>query len=61
MLSKSNRLSRQGASALDERLVAALAAVLLGVFLLGGVGFANSAAIHNAAHDTRHAFTFPCD
>ena len=38
---------------------------LAGVFLLGtimlfGAGFANSAAVHNAAHDTRHSQGFPC-
>ena len=33
---------------------------LLGVFLVFGVGFAEPQAIHNAAHDARHAFSFPC-
>ena len=40
--------------------VAALVAALLGLFMLYGVGFANPATLHNAAHDTRHAFAFPC-
>jgi cobalt transporter subunit CbtB len=41
--------------------VAAGAIVLLfGSFLLFGVGFAQPETIHNAAHDTRHSFTFPC-
>jgi cobalt transporter subunit CbtB len=40
--------------------LAALVAVLLGGFILFGVGFANPATIHNAAHDARHAFAFPC-
>jgi cobalt transporter subunit CbtB len=40
--------------------VAALVAAFLGVFILYGVGFANPATLHNAAHDTRHAFAFPC-
>ena len=35
-------------------------AILLGVFLILGTGFAHPDIIHNAAHDTRHAFTFPC-
>ena len=39
---------------------AALAAMLLGSFLLFGVGFANSNALHEATHDARHAFGFPC-
>jgi cobalt transporter subunit CbtB len=40
--------------------LAALVAVLLGGLILFGVGFANPATIHNAAHDARHAFAFPC-
>jgi cobalt transporter subunit CbtB len=39
---------------------AAAIAALLGLFLLYGVGFANPTTLHNAAHDTRHAFAFPC-
>lgn len=38
----------------------ALLALLLGAFLVLGTGFAHSDAIHNAAHDARHAFAFPC-
>ncbi len=38
----------------------AVLAMLLGAFILYGVGFAGPAALHNAAHDVRHAFTFPC-
>jgi cobalt transporter subunit CbtB len=40
--------------------LAALAAILLGAFLVFGAGFAGSAALHEAAHDGRHAFAFPC-
>lgn len=39
---------------------AALAALLFGVILLFGAGFAQSEALHNAAHDGRHSFAFPC-
>lgn len=39
---------------------AAFAAILLGVVLIAGVGFASPSTIHNAAHDSRHAFAFPC-
>jgi cobalt transporter subunit CbtB len=42
------------------RALPALLAILLGAFLVWGVGFAAPAAIHDAAHDARHAFTFPC-
>ncbi|MDP6353015.1 MAG: CbtB domain-containing protein [Alphaproteobacteria bacterium] len=38
----------------------ALIAALLGIFFLFGVGFASPMVIHNAAHDARHAFSFPC-
>jgi cobalt transporter subunit CbtB len=38
----------------------AVFAILLGAVLIYGVGFASPMAIHNAAHDARHAFAFPC-
>lgn len=44
----------------QERLAAGAVALLLGTFMLIGVGFANAEVLHNAAHDTRHALTFPC-
>ena len=44
----------------SRALAPAALATLLGVFLLFGVGFAHPQAIHNAAHDSRHAFAFPC-
>ncbi len=40
-------------------LTAALAAVL-GLFILYGAGIAQPEIIHDAAHDSRHAFAFPC-
>ena len=33
---------------------------LIGVGLIFVAGFANSATIHDAAHDQRHAIGFPC-
>lgn len=41
-------------------LAPAVLALLLGAFLVLGTGFAHSDTIHNAAHDTRHSFAFPC-
>jgi len=41
-------------------LAAPLAALLLGTFLLLGTGFAPIPVAHNAAHDARHSFAFPC-
>jgi cobalt transporter subunit CbtB len=35
-------------------------AMLLGVFIVYGAGFASPASLHNAAHDSRHSFAFPC-
>ncbi len=47
-------------SAAPAVVVPAVLAILLGVFLVYGVGFASPMAVHNAAHDARHSFTFPC-
>ena len=44
----------------EKAFIPAVAAILLGVFLLYGTGFAGSQTIHSAAHDARHAFAFPC-
>jgi cobalt transporter subunit CbtB len=35
-------------------------AVLLGSFLIFGTGLSAIAAVHNATHDARHSFAFPC-
>ena len=45
---------------LSQRLVAGMLALLIGFVLVGGVGFASDMAVHNGAHDTRHALGFPC-
>lgn len=38
----------------------AVLAILLGAFILYGVGFAQPQLLHDAAHDVRHAFALPC-
>lgn len=43
-----------------DALKGALMAAVLGVVLVWGVGFSHAEAVHNAAHDTRHANAFPC-
>lgn len=48
------------ASSRSAVVLSAALSLMLGVFLLFGVGFAQPELLHNAAHDTRHAFTFPC-
>ncbi len=43
-----------------EAFKAAFAALFLGVGLVWLAGFAYPASVHDAAHDTRHALSFPC-
>lgn len=38
----------------------AVLAVVFGLFLVWGAGFASPEVLHNAAHDVRHATGFPC-
>ena len=33
---------------------------ILGLFIVGFVGFSHLDVVHNAAHDTRHSLAFPC-
>lgn len=47
-------------TSLASRAVQITFAALLGVFVLGGVGFSHISAVHNATHDVRHANAFPC-
>jgi cobalt transporter subunit CbtB len=48
------------AHARARAVTAALVAMALGAFVVAGVGFAGAMEIHNAAHDSRHSFAFPC-
>jgi cobalt transporter subunit CbtB len=49
------------ASAVDSNIIAqAVLAMALGLFIVGVVGFSHISAVHNAAHDVRHANAFPC-
>lgn len=43
-----------------EALRAAFAALLLGASLIYVTGFSSLAPAHDAAHDQRHALSFPC-
>ena len=38
----------------------AILALAFGILVVLGAGFAGPSAIHNATHDTRHAFGLPC-
>jgi cobalt transporter subunit CbtB len=42
------------------RVAPALATMALGIVILFCVGFLQTPAVHNGAHDTRHANGFPC-
>ncbi len=44
----------------QEKLATVFLLALLGGFVVWGAGFAQSNTLHNAAHDARHAFAFPC-
>jgi cobalt transporter subunit CbtB len=46
--------------AFDRQMAVGIVCLFLGLGLVVGVGFAGSAAVHDAAHDTRHAIGFPC-
>ena len=35
-------------------------AALLGLFVIGFVGFSHLDVVHNAGHDYRHSMAFPC-
>ena len=49
------------ATAVDSNVIAqAVLAMALGLLIVGVVGFSHISAVHNAAHDVRHANAFPC-
>ncbi|WP_409144465.1 CbtB domain-containing protein [Pseudoxanthobacter sp. M-2] len=56
----SKELAATRPQARSEALIAAAIAFAIGAFMVFGVGFAHSDALHNAAHDTRHTLAFPC-
>jgi cobalt transporter subunit CbtB len=53
-------ITKSSSVGISERIGAAAIAMALGVFLVWGVGLANSAVLHDTAHDTRHSYGFPC-
>jgi len=44
----------------STRIAPAVSALLLGLFLFIGAGFAGPTILHNSTHDTRHALGLPC-
>ncbi len=47
-------------TAKSSSIAQSLTAIVLGLVVVGFVGFSHVEAVHNAAHDTRHANAFPC-
>jgi cobalt transporter subunit CbtB len=55
------QIAHASASTVDTNTIAqAVLAMALGLFIVGVVGFSHISAVHNAAHDVRHANAFPC-
>lgn len=52
--------SQVSAALAPARIAPILSALLLGVVVIAGAGFASVPALHNAAHDQRHSIGFPC-
>ena len=48
------------ATATTHRKPVAFLLAALGLVIVLAAGFAPSEAVHNAAHDSRHSFAFPC-
>jgi cobalt transporter subunit CbtB len=53
-------IARTAASRSESSLAAILLTAFLGISLIFAAGFAGSATMHDAAHDTRHSIGFPC-
>ena len=60
MSTKTIHIKDQTEAATAQKLAPAVFALLFGVFLVLGTGFAQPSTLHNAAHDGRHALAFPC-
>ncbi|MEY8204133.1 MAG: CbtB domain-containing protein [Bermanella sp.] len=58
MLSQTANTTQVSASALQKSQI--LSAAILGFIIMVGVGLSPMEVAHNAAHDTRHSFAFPC-
>jgi|KBSMisStaDraftv2_1062788.scaffolds.fasta_scaffold2333042_1 cobalt transporter subunit CbtB len=59
MYAKAIELSR-AVPRVKSEVAGAIAALLLGTFVVFIVGFAGASVLHEAAHNTRHSIAFPC-
>ncbi len=60
MSTASSAIRTESAAVAGARAKSALALMMAGAALIFVVGFAPTAELHNAAHDTRHSAAFPC-
>ncbi len=51
---------QQEATRATVKKLPAILALGFGLFIILGAGFSQITAVHNAAHDVRHSFAFPC-
>lgn len=56
MNTASSSIALSGASRATQLAMAAL----LGIFIVGFLGFSHMEVVHNAGHDYRHSMAFPC-
>ena len=60
-MSTSNTIQTNSlAPSLSKASTSYIGVLILGTLILTIVGFAPMDVAHNAAHDTRHSFAFPC-
>jgi cobalt transporter subunit CbtB len=59
-MTTSQSTAAQPAVAARAGALPAILAMAAGMMLLLVVGFAGPQVLHNAAHDSRHALSFPC-
>ncbi len=52
--------ANQATVSAESRILPLAFAALLGLFIVGFVGFSHVEAAHNAGHDYRHSMAFPC-
>ena len=45
---------------LSQRAMAGMVCLFIGSGMIFTIGLSQVSAVHNAAHDTRHAIGFPC-
>ncbi len=55
-----NAQTQARSEVLKDKILPAMLAGTLGLALLYAAGFAETAQLHNAAHDGRHSASFPC-